>query len=82
MPFSWTDISNIEGVLNMIYPWVDINEYALHKFREKLELYGLKMPSLQSIFFGGFMKNLNEEKEVFDHFIRVRDYAKILGAKH
>jgi sugar phosphate isomerase/epimerase len=72
-------IKNIEGVISKISPWDDLSDDKLREFRLILSDYEIKIPSLQSIFFGTQISSLNEEKLVLEHFEKLKHISKVLG---
>jgi sugar phosphate isomerase/epimerase len=75
------EINNIEGVLTKVSSWENLNEEKIHSFKKLLQQNGLKIFSLQSIFFGVACEGLHDSKIVIPHIEKLISYSKILGVE-
>ena len=73
-------IENIEGVLTKINNWDALGESELVKYKELLNHHGIKIESIQSIFYGVNCNDLSDYKTI-DHYERLIEYCKILDVK-
>lgn len=75
------EINNIEGVLTKVSSWENLNEEKIYNLKKILEENGLKVFSLQSIFFGVVCEGLHDCKVVIPHIKKLISYSKILGVE-
>lgn len=75
------EIDNIEGVLTKVSSWENLNEKKIYSLKKLLEENGLKVFSLQSIFFGVVCEGLHDSKVVIPHINKLISYSKILGVE-
>jgi sugar phosphate isomerase/epimerase len=73
-------IENIEGVLTKINNWDTLGESELVKYKELLNHHGIKIESIQSIFYGINCNDLSDYKTI-DHYKKLIEYCKILDVK-
>lgn len=73
-------IENIEGVLTKINNWDLLTEYELVEYKNSLNRHGIKMESIQSIFYGVDYSSLSDYKTI-DHYKKLIEYCEILGVK-
>lgn len=73
-------IENIEGVLTKINNWDSLGESELIQYKESLNRHGIKIESIQSIFYGVSCSDLSDYKTI-DHYKKLIEYCKILGVK-
>lgn len=73
-------IENIEGVLTKINNWDLLTEYELVEYKNSLNRHGIKIESIQSIFYGVNCSDLSDYKTI-DHYKKLIEYCKILGVK-
>jgi len=71
-------VTNIEGVLTKINDWSNLSELELIKHQEQLQQYGIRMGSIQSIFYGVSCDNLSDPK-VIEHYKKLIGYCKLLN---
>lgn len=72
------NIQMVETVFTKIKPWEILSENDILTYKCKLEYYGLKSCSAQSLFYG-LQYTLNDIDGVIAHFSRIIEYSKILG---
>jgi D-psicose/D-tagatose/L-ribulose 3-epimerase len=75
------NIQYIEGVISKIGTWENINTDVIREYKQTLDLQGLKIKSIQSIFFNYTTKGLHDTENILSHIETLRDYCKILGVK-
>jgi sugar phosphate isomerase/epimerase len=73
-------IENIEGVLTKINNWDSLEKSELIEYKESLNRHGIKIESIQSIFYGVNCSNLSDYKTI-DHYRKLIEYCNILGVK-
>lgn len=73
-------IENIEGVLTKINNWDSLGESELIQYKESLNRHGIKIESIQSIFYGVSCSDLSDYKTI-NHYKKLIEYCKILGVK-
>jgi sugar phosphate isomerase/epimerase len=73
-------IENIEGVLTKINNWDTLGESELVKYKESLNHHGIKIESIQSIFYGVSCNDLSDYKTI-DHYRKLIEYCNVLGVK-
>ena len=73
-------IENIEGVLTKINHWDKLGEFELINYKKSLNRHGIKIESIQSIFYGVNCNDLSDYKTI-DHYRKLIEYCKILGVK-
>ena len=75
------NISNIEGVLSKIGGWDDLNYEMLKSYHNLLQTNGLKVESIQSIFFNYKSEGLHDTHSIVSHIKQLVEYCKILNVK-
>jgi sugar phosphate isomerase/epimerase len=73
-------VENIEGVLTKINNWDSLGESELVKYKELLNRHGIKIESIQSIFYGVSCNDLSDYKTI-DHYKKLIECCKVLGVK-
>jgi sugar phosphate isomerase/epimerase len=73
-------IENIEGVLTKINNWDALEESELVKYKELLNRHGIKIESIQSIFYGVSCNDLSDYKTI-DHYRKLIKYCNVLDVK-
>lgn len=73
-------IEHVEGVLTKINNWDSLEESELIEYKESLNRCGIKIGSIQSIFYGVNCSDLSDYKTI-DHYKKLIEYCKILGVK-
>jgi len=75
------NISNIEGVLSKIGGWDQLNYESLESYHNLLQTQGLKVESIQSIFFNYKSEGLHDTESIVTHIKQLVEYCKILNVK-
>ena len=75
------NIQYIEGVISKLGSWEDLNIDKIREFKEILDGEGLKMKSIQSIFFNYISEGLHDTYSIKSHIKTLTEYCKILGVK-
>jgi len=75
------NISNIEGVLSKIGVWDELNYELLQSYYNLLQTQGLKVESIQSIFFNYKSEGLHDTESIVSHIKQLVEYCKILNVK-
>jgi sugar phosphate isomerase/epimerase len=73
------EVKNIEGVLSKINKWDQIDELQLRDFKSILESFGVKIPSIQSIFYDVDIDSLNNKNKFIHHIKKLIEFSKVLG---
>jgi D-psicose/D-tagatose/L-ribulose 3-epimerase len=72
------NIKNIEGVLSKINKWDKIDNTQLINFKNVLETFGVKIPSIQSIFYNVNIDSLNNKNKFVQHINKLIEFSKTL----
>lgn len=75
------NIKNIEGVLSKISNFSDLDDNKLSEFKKLINNYGIKIQSIQSIFYGTDINSLDEYDKILNHFKLLINYSKKLDFK-
>lgn len=78
-------LNGVEVALTRLASWTEINEDIVISYKQRLEAYGLQVPSLQAILYGVAEAQLLQDTGRFDilehHLRRVSKFGRLLGAK-
>jgi D-psicose/D-tagatose/L-ribulose 3-epimerase len=74
-------IENIEGVLTKIEEWPNLSDDVLKEFKTILDSENIKIPSIQSIFYGVKVENLHDTDSVITHVNQLIRCCNILDVK-
>jgi sugar phosphate isomerase/epimerase len=74
-------INLIEGVLTKITKWENLSISKVTEYKKLLDQYGLKIESIQSIFFETNIVSLYETEKIIDHFKKLLTICNILNVK-
>jgi len=75
------NINFIEIVFSKIKNWDELKSKDVLNYKQKLESFGLKCLSSQSLFYNTGIKSINEIDLILNHFYRIINYSEILGIK-
>jgi sugar phosphate isomerase/epimerase len=72
-------INLIEGVLTKIDPWEKLSFNTLTDYKKSLDLYGISILSIQSLFYGVKCESILDEEIFINHFKKLIEYSKHLS---
>jgi len=72
-------ITQIEGVLTKLGDWDILTDEILTTFKTKLDVNGIKMKSIQSIFYNLKCYGIKDTDVVYEHILRLLNFCKIFG---
>jgi D-psicose/D-tagatose/L-ribulose 3-epimerase len=72
-------IHQIEGVITKICKWEDLTDDIIINFKNNLLSNNIKIKSLQSIFYGTDITNLENKDKVIAHVNKLIEISKLLG---
>jgi D-psicose/D-tagatose/L-ribulose 3-epimerase len=75
------NIRYIEGVISKLGNWEDLNVDKIREFKQILDKEGLKVCSIQSIFFNYASEGLHDTPRIISHIKTLTEYCQILGVK-
>jgi sugar phosphate isomerase/epimerase len=75
------NIRYIEGVISKLGNWEDLNVDKIREFKQILDHEGLKVRSIQSIFFNYTSEGLHNTPSIISHIKTLTEYCQILGVK-
>ena len=74
-------LNNIEGVLTKFCSWDELSEDMIIDFKDNLNVLGIEIPSIQSLFYGVKCESTNDENIFLNHFKKLIQYSKLLSSK-
>lgn len=75
------NVLNIEGVLTKLGDWDVLTDEVLTNYKKKLDLIGLNIPSIQSIFYNVKSNGIGDKLIFYTHVKKLIHICKILGIK-
>jgi sugar phosphate isomerase/epimerase len=72
-------VCQIEGVITKICKWEDLTDDKIINFKDYLLSNNIKIKSLQSIFYGSEITDLENEDKIINHVKKLISISKILG---
>lgn len=75
------NIQYIEGVISKIGSWDKLNTDIIFDYKKTLDKQGIKIRSIQSIFFNYISEGLHDTESITSHIKTLVEYCKILNVK-